>query len=60
MSHHEILEMTQKGSSVILAEHSNSERGFLSAILQPKLTEAFNSKIEVIVSTKDADPITIM
>ncbi|XP_073773981.1 NIF3-like protein 1 isoform X2 [Danio rerio] len=29
MSHHEVLDAVSKGTSVILSEHSNSERGFL-------------------------------
>ena len=29
MSHHEALDAQQNGTSVLLAEHSNTERGFL-------------------------------
>ena len=37
MSHHEVLDLTQAGVSVLLADHSNTERGFL-AIMQERLT----------------------
>jgi len=37
MSHHEILAANAQGTSVILCEHSNSERGYLKQVLQPKL-----------------------
>ena len=37
MSHHEVLDLTQAGVSVLLADHSNTERGFL-AVMQERLT----------------------
>lgn len=57
MSHHEVLEFTQTGHSVMLLEHSNSERGFLAAVLQPRLQVLFNNKVTVIVSSCDKDPL---
>jgi len=57
MGHHDVLEFAQCGTSVILLEHSNSERGFLSAVLQPKLTELFDREVNVMVSEKDCDPL---
>ena len=35
MSHHDVLAATQAGSIVVLTEHTNTERGFLAAKLQP-------------------------
>merc|ERR1740129_2554415 len=32
MSHHEVLDIVHKGTSVILADHSNTERGFLGRV----------------------------
>ena len=32
MSHHEVLDAVHAGSTVLLAEHSNSERGFLKVL----------------------------
>jgi len=57
MGHHDVLEFAQCGTSVILLEHSNSERGFLSAVLKPKLLELFDHEVDVIVSEKDCDPL---
>lgn len=57
MSHHDVLEFTQKGTTVILLEHSNSERGFLKQWLQPKLLELFGGKVSVCVSEEDKDPL---
>lgn len=56
MLHHDVLDATQKGISVILTNHSDSERGFLkvfSAILENKL----DNKVSVIVSKLDKDPL---
>ncbi|KAI8803785.1 GTP cyclohydrolase 1 type 2/Nif3 [Cladochytrium replicatum] len=63
LSHHEVLAANNSGSSVILCEHSNSERGYLSAVLAPKLRELFSedgsSPLEVIVSSQDRDPLSV-
>lgn len=32
MSHHEVLEATQRGIHVVLCNHSDSERGFLKVV----------------------------
>jgi len=39
MSHHETLAATERGSVVISLAHSNSERGYLRAVMQSKLQE---------------------
>ncbi|XP_045518600.1 NIF3-like protein 1 isoform X3 [Pieris brassicae] len=57
MLHHDVLDATQKGISVILTNHSDSERGFLkdfSTCLQNELS----NNVEVIVSKCDKDPLT--
>ncbi|XP_022120157.2 NIF3-like protein 1 isoform X2 [Pieris rapae] len=57
MLHHDVLDATQKGISVILTNHSDSERGFLkdfSTCLQNELA----NNVEVIVSKCDKDPLT--
>ncbi|CAG5012835.1 unnamed protein product [Parnassius apollo] len=56
MLHHDVLDAAQRGISVILTNHSDSERGFLrgfSSILQDKL----NNRIQVLVSECDKDPL---
>ncbi|XP_068542787.1 NIF3-like protein 1 isoform X2 [Anas acuta] len=58
MSHHDILDAVANGISVILCEHSNTERGFLSE-LGDMLTVQLQNKINVIVSEKDRDPLQV-
>jgi putative NIF3 family GTP cyclohydrolase 1 type 2 len=55
------------GVTVVLLEHSNSERGYLSQVLMPRLQsllrvdqgldQANDIEIEVICSSIDRDPI---
>jgi dinuclear metal center YbgI/SA1388 family protein len=59
MSHHEILEALSRGIFVILGEHSNTERGFLSKHLQPKLQNMLE-ETQVFCSSSDKDPILII
>jgi len=59
MSHHDTLNAVHSGTSVILCEHSNTERGFL-AILQQQLQSLFDGAIEVCLSAQDRDPIELV
>lgn len=59
MSHHEVLDATHRGSTVILVDHSNSERGFLDE-LRPTLHQLFEGKVNVVISQKDRDPLQII
>lgn len=55
MSHHDVMAANAAGTSVLLLEHSNSERGFL-----PKLADTLLARLpdwRVAVSVQDADPI---
>ena len=47
MSHHEVLDAVHAGTTVILAEHSNSERGFLR-VLERMIREGFVSQVTMI------------
>ncbi|KAG5510072.1 hypothetical protein JKF63_06965 [Porcisia hertigi] len=58
MGHHEVLAATAAGQAVILCEHTNTERGFLKAVLQPKLQAALEGTT-VLVSAKDRDPLVV-
>ncbi|RKP11489.1 GTP cyclohydrolase 1 type 2/Nif3 [Piptocephalis cylindrospora] len=64
MSHHEVLAALHSDTSVILCEHSNSERGFLSQVLQPYLQKAFEKEgqepVDVVVSKVDRDPLCVV
>ncbi|KAJ1982408.1 hypothetical protein H4R35_000289 [Dimargaris xerosporica] len=60
MSHHEVLAATESGTSVILCEHSNTERKYLSQVLQPFLHSEFQNlqlAYEVVCSQSDRDPL---
>ncbi|KAM9123761.1 NIF3-like protein 1 isoform 1-T2 [Pangshura tecta] len=59
MSHHEVLDAVAKGISVILCEHSNTERGFLSE-LRDMLATHLENKITIIVSERDRDPLQMI
>lgn len=59
MSHHDVLDAASKGINVILCEHSNTERGFLSD-LQEMLGVHLENKINIILSETDRDPLRVV
>ncbi|XP_042205645.1 NIF3-like protein 1 [Homarus americanus] len=59
MSHHEVLDAIHQGTTVILTDHSNSERNFLKT-LQPRLYSALDQKVQVLISEKDRDPLEVV
>uniref|UniRef100_A0AAV2LG05 NIF3-like protein 1 n=1 Tax=Knipowitschia caucasica TaxID=637954 RepID=A0AAV2LG05_KNICA len=56
MSHHEVLDAVASGTSVILSDHSNSERGFLF-IFRERLAVRLPEAVSVLVSQADRDPL---
>jgi putative NIF3 family GTP cyclohydrolase 1 type 2 len=64
LGHHFVLEALEQDSTVVLCEHSNTERGYLSAVLKPKLEALLSTDgdeaVEVIVSTTDKDPLVVV
>lgn len=56
MLHHDVLDATQKGITVILTNHSDSERGFLREFAN-YLHKHLNEEVEVFVSKVDKDPL---
>lgn len=58
MSHHDALAAVAAGSSVVLAGHSNTERGFLP-VLGQRLTAEFEG-LDVRVADGDRDPLTVV
>lgn len=58
MGHHEVLAANARGVSVILANHTNTERRYLADVLQPRL--ATDLAMQVHVSQVDADPLQVM
>ncbi|KAJ5505650.1 NGG1p interacting factor 3, NIF3 [Penicillium expansum] len=65
MSHHEALAATERGSVVISLSHTNSERGYLRSVMQPKLLaevkqqwdEAFQDSAKTIDDLKKFDGV---
>ncbi|KAJ1988694.1 hypothetical protein H4R33_002331 [Dimargaris cristalligena] len=60
MSHHEVLAAVEQNTSVILCEHSNTERRYLGQIIEPYLREEFAKSglpFDVKCSQADRDPL---
>lgn len=60
MSHHEVLDATNKGMTVILCEHTNTERGFLRDWCLQLKTSVLDDQVMVSVSELDRDPLRIV
>ena len=58
MRHHDVLVAQAEGCTVVLAGHTNTERGFLR-VLRKRLERALPD-LAVSVSRRDADPLRIM
>ena len=58
MSHHEVLDMVSEGVTVILADHSNTERGYLARV-RDKLAPVLPG-VNIVISQVDRDPLEIM
>lgn len=59
MSHHDILQAVHHGTSVILCEHSNSERGFLREFCLT-LEKLLDGKVNVFYAECDRDPVEVV
>lgn len=60
MSHHEVLDAIHNGVTLILCEHSNTERGFLRDWSQQLRSIVFEDHVYVTLSEVDKDPIRIV
>jgi dinuclear metal center YbgI/SA1388 family protein len=56
MRHHDVLAKLRAGSSVILSEHTHTERGFLPEFGR-RLQGLADGQLEVLVSERDRDPL---
>jgi dinuclear metal center YbgI/SA1388 family protein len=59
LSHHDALAAVAAGTSVVLAGHSNTERGFLP-VLRRRLAESFDGDLDVRVARSDRDPFVVV
>jgi putative NIF3 family GTP cyclohydrolase 1 type 2 len=57
MSHHELLAAVESGSNVVLCEHSNTERGYISGRMQQELQQLLGENVQVLMSNVDRDPV---
>ena len=57
MRHHDILNRVANGTSVILTDHTNTERGYLP-ILAERLRASLS--VNILLSTVDTDPLVIV
>ncbi|MFN3200682.1 MAG: Nif3-like dinuclear metal center hexameric protein [Bradymonadia bacterium] len=58
MRHHDILSRVGRGTSVIVTDHTNTERGYLPVMAQ-KLARLLPG-LEVIIATADRDPLEVV
>ena len=58
MRHHDVLAANARGCAVVLAGHTNTERGYLPVFRQ-RLGEML-SGVELAVSKVDADPLRVV
>jgi dinuclear metal center YbgI/SA1388 family protein len=56
MRHHDVLTKIRNGASVLLSEHTHTERGFLPSFAR-RLETAAEGQLQVLVSQVDADPL---
>ncbi len=56
LSHHAVLATLGSGGSVVLAEHSSSERGYLPEYAR-RLSELAEGALDVIVAERDREPL---
>lgn len=59
MSHHELLTAVQAGTSVILTDHTNTERGYLPELAR-RIEEGMGGDAVCVVTELDADPLVVM
>lgn len=58
MSHHEVLDAAHNNVNVILCNHSNSERGFLTHFKGTLANILDDADIQIHISQTDADPLS--
>jgi dinuclear metal center YbgI/SA1388 family protein len=56
MRHHDVLAKLRAGSSVILSEHTHTERGYLPEFGR-RLESLAEGQLQVLISERDADPL---
>lgn len=58
MRHHNILAAQSRGCTIVLAGHTNTERGYLKLLRKRLMSQL--SGVSVVMSRRDADPLRLM
>jgi dinuclear metal center YbgI/SA1388 family protein len=58
LRHHDVLAALARGTSVILAEHSSSERGYLPAFAE-RLRTIAGGALDIVISDADVEPLEL-
>ncbi|CAF0984903.1 unnamed protein product [Rotaria sp. Silwood1] len=60
LTHHTVLDAVHRGTTVILCDHTNTERGFLN-VIKKHFEQIWNSnEIKLLISERDRDPLEIV
>lgn len=59
MRHHDILARVASGCSVVLCDHTNTERGYLARLAE-RLSDRCGERLSIAVSQADRDPLEIL
>ncbi len=57
MRHHDLLAKVRQGASVILSEHTHTERGFLPELAR-RIAARAEGELQALVASSDVDPLT--
>ena len=62
MRHHDILDANARGTSVVLCDHTNTERGYLPILRRMLMNQlgAAGKQVKIDVSKADAEPLSIV
>ncbi len=59
MRHHDVLAANARGTSVILTDHTNTERPYLPTY-KKKIAAELGKGVQILISKKDAEPLRIV
>jgi dinuclear metal center YbgI/SA1388 family protein len=59
LRHHDVMDALARGTSVILCEHTNTERGYLT-VLQRRLSGERSLGVEFVIAGPDCEPLRVV
>jgi putative NIF3 family GTP cyclohydrolase 1 type 2 len=60
LTHHAVLDAVHRGTTVILCDHTNTERGFLN-VVKKRFERIWSAdQVTLLVSARDRDPLEIV